>query len=310
MRYIGSKVAVLPKLAEIIRHNAPDARSLCDPFAGTCTVARHFKNLGLRVVTGDVLQLSFAFQIATVGLNREPRFARLLDSGTVYRRKGQSACQAVFHHLNALPGKKGYVTRHFSPAGKARRLFFTVNNAMRIDVTRETIAEWADLGLLTPKERVFVLAALIDAADKVANTAGTYWAYLKRFSREAAKRISLLPLPVSSNGFANSCNLMDARALTANTDADILYLDPPYNEREYSGYYHFPETLARGDKPVPNGRSGAPHPSARQHSDFCSSSLAESALEALITRATCRYILVHYTLNGLVPHRQILRMLI
>jgi adenine-specific DNA-methyltransferase len=169
--------------------------------------------------------------------------------------------------------------------------------------------EWNDAEMLTSKEHLFLLAALIDAADKVANTAGTYWAHLKRFSRKAVRRINVVPLPVSNNGVSNSCNLIDARELAANSDANILYLDPPYNEREYSGYYHLPETLARGDAPTPTGRSGVPTSSSRQRSDFCNSLLAESALEDVISRTMCRYILVHYTPNGLIPHRRILRML-
>jgi adenine-specific DNA-methyltransferase len=309
MRYIGSKVATLAKLSEIIARRAPDARSFCDPFAGTCTVARHFKRLGLKIVTGDVLQLSFAFQTATIGLNREPRFTSVLASGVARREKDQTANQAVFAHLNALPGRRGYITRHFSTAGGAKRLFFTVDNAMRIDAIREAIAEWNNAKMLTSKEQLFLLAALIDGADKVANTAGTYWAHLKRLSRKAAKRINVVPLPISDNGVTNTCNLMDARELVATSDADILYLDPPYNEREYSGYYHLPETLARWDSPTPSGRSGVPKSPRGQRSDFCNPSLAESALEEVVRRTKCRYILVHYTPNGLVPHRRILSML-
>jgi adenine-specific DNA-methyltransferase len=309
MRYIGSKVATLPTLAKIIGQRAPQARSLCDPFAGTCTVARHFKRLGYRIVTGDVLQLSFAFQVATVGLNREPHFTSLFTSGAVSGRNGRTTYQAVLDHLNALFGRKGYVTENFSPAGDAGRLFFTVENAMRIDAIREAIAEWSKAGLLTLNEQSFLIAALIDSADKVANTAGTYFAHLKQVSRKAAKRIDLVPLPILNNGFANTCNLVDARELVTNCEADILYLDPPYNERDYTGYYHLPETLARWDRPTPGGRSGVPKPSRGQRSDFCSPPRAEAALEEVVRRSRSRYILVHYTPDGLISHRRILTML-
>jgi adenine-specific DNA-methyltransferase len=309
MRYIGSKVAALPTLAKIIAQRAPDARSLCDPFAGTCTVARHFKRSGLRIVTGDVLQLSFMFQTATVGLNREPHFTSLFSSGAVKRLSDRTTYQAVLDHLIALIGREGYITEHFSPAGDAKRLFFTLDNAMRIDAIRETIAEWSEAGLLTLNERSFLVAALIDAADKVANTAGTYFAHLKRFSRKAAKRIDLVPLPISNNGLTNTCNLIDARELVATCDADILYLDPPYNERDYTGYYHLPETLARWDRPTPGGQSGSPKPPRNQRSDFCSPPRADAALEQVVTRNRSRYILVHCTPNGLISHRRILMML-
>src|SRR5450755_3541864 len=80
MRYIGSKTSTLPWLTAFVAKHAPDARSLCDPFAGTCTVARAFKRAGFRVVTGDVLDLSHAIQVATVGLNAVPAFSRLKRS--------------------------------------------------------------------------------------------------------------------------------------------------------------------------------------------------------------------------------------
>ncbi|WP_204273992.1 DNA adenine methylase, partial [Stenotrophomonas maltophilia] len=69
-------------------------------------------------------------------------------------------------------------------------------------------------------------------ADKVANTAGTYYAFLKAFDRKALKPIVLEPLPISNNGFENSCHLLDAQQVSGATEADILYLDPPYNVRD------------------------------------------------------------------------------
>lgn len=309
MRYIGSKVAALPRLAEIIGRRAPNARSLCDPFAGACTVARHFKRQGLRIITGDVLQLSFAFQTATIGLNRRPYFSSLLSSGAVNRRTDRTAHGAVFDHLNALTGREGYITKYFSPAGAAGRLFFTIDNAKRIDAIRETIAEWSQAGVVTLKEEAFLVACLVEAADKVANTAGTYFAHLKQISRKAAKQLKLISLPISNNGFSNSCNLLDARELVASSDADILYLDPPYNRRDYAGCYHLPETLARWDRPTAGGQSGAPKPPRTQLSDFCSLQRADAAFEEVVRRTTARYILVHYTPDGLVSHSRIMAML-
>ena len=77
MRYIGSNTWCLDKLLRVVVREAPGATSICDPFAGTCTVARYFKQKGFRVVTGDLLSLSFAFQVACVRLNRPPAFKKL-----------------------------------------------------------------------------------------------------------------------------------------------------------------------------------------------------------------------------------------
>jgi adenine-specific DNA-methyltransferase len=117
MRYIGSKAVVANVIAEIVGRRASEARSLCDPFAGTRTIARHFKRLGYRVVTGDVLHLSFAFQTATIGLNRTPRFGSLFSADLIRKPPNSTAQQAVFEHLNAMAGRRGYITEHFSLLG-------------------------------------------------------------------------------------------------------------------------------------------------------------------------------------------------
>jgi adenine-specific DNA-methyltransferase len=309
MRYIGSKVAALPKLSEMVAQRAADARSICDPFAGTCTVARHFKQMGFGVTTGDLLRLSYVFQLALIRLNHEPAFEELLDSGIIAHTRDETASTAVFRYLDNLAGYPGYVTQHFSEAGEARRLFFTAKNAMRIDAVRSTIADWRNSALVSESDEAFLLTALINAADKVANTAATYFAYLKRFSPKAVKSLSLRTPTFVDNRKTNTCRLCDARILARSSSADILYLDPPYNERDYSGYYHLPETLARWDRPLPSGKSGVPTRARNRRSNYCIRSRASAALEEVVGYAKARYIIVHYSPEGLIPHGRIMQML-
>jgi nicotinamidase-related amidase len=114
MRYIGSKTATLPWLTAFIAERAPEARSLCDPFAGTCTVARHFKQLGFQVTTGDVLSLSYVIQVATIGLNGFPAFRKLQHIDGIRRRKEPIAADRALGHLNSLRARKRYLSEHFS----------------------------------------------------------------------------------------------------------------------------------------------------------------------------------------------------
>ena len=97
--------------------------------------------------------------------------------------------------------------------------------------------------------------------------------------------------------------------MAATTAADLLYLDPPYNERDYGGYYHLPETIVRGAAPTPAGRSGAPTQQPHPRSDFCRPESASAALAEVVRWAQSRYILIHYSKEGLVPHRAIMDML-
>ena len=304
MRYIGSKASTVGWLTSFVARRAPEARSLCDPFAGTCTVSRAFKRKGFRVVTGDVLTLSHTIQVATVGLNVRPRFSGLATRSEIASRAERMVSDRVFSHLNGLRGRRLFISDNFSAS--AGRLFFTDANAAKIDAIRERIAEWSQAGAITAKEEAYLLAALLFATDKVANTAGTYYAHLKELSRKAAKGIELAPFDLTDNHATNRCLLAEACEVAATNATDVLYLDPPYNERDYGGYYHLPESIVRNDRPAPGGVSGAPMVRRTEKSDFCRPGHAEAAFERLVENAKARYILVHYTTTGLIGHRAIM----
>jgi adenine-specific DNA-methyltransferase len=258
MRYIGSKFEALPHLMTLVRKRAPKAVSFCDPFAGICTVARQFKCHGFRVVTGDQLHLSLMFQTAGVLLNRRPSFSALRTARMVPVANDAPFAICVAQYLSKVRGVHGFITEHYSEAGRDRRKFFTVSNAMKIDAIRSKISFWKRARLLSEIEERYLLAALIDSVDRVANTAGTYYAYLKSITRKAAHSLQFALPEIINNGQKNTVHLADACDLVGSTEVDVLYLDPPYNERNYAGYYHFPETLARQEEPEVVGRAGVP----------------------------------------------------
>lgn len=303
MRYIGSKASTAQWLTAFVGRHAPDATSLSDPFAGTCTVSRAFKQAGYRVITGDLLKLSHTIQMATIGLNRPPHFAGLIDRLSPKHTEA-NVLEKVLQHLNALRGRRRYFSKHFSES--SGRLYFTDANAAKLDAIREVIAEWSSAGAIDEAEEAYLLTGLVFAADKVANTAGTYYAHLKALSRKAVKTLHLVPPPLVDNRKKNTCLLADAREVVARQSTDVLYLDPPYNERDYAGYYHLPDSIVRNDRPTPGGRSGAPVARRSEKSDFCRPARAEAAFEQLVGEAKARYIMVHYTTTGLIGHRAIM----
>ena len=143
----------------------------------------------------------------------------------------------------------------------------------------------------------------------MANTAGTYYAFLKSWDRKARKPISLRPLTLHNNGYENVCHQIDACELAAQADSDILYLDPPYNSRDYAGYYHLPETLARGDAPEAFGMSGAPQDKRVARSDFCKPAMASAAFRRLVQNSVAPRILMHYAVDGLISHEEVMDVL-
>lgn len=293
MRYFGSKASVTDQVVDLIR-SLGSFSSACDPFGGLGTVAAALRRHGYRVVTGDQLMFAHLFQTARLELSAQPPFKSL-----VRRLDGQ----AVTAHLDSLPGEHGWLTQTYA----VERSFFTVENAEKVEAIWKTILGWRREGLTESREHALLMASLIDSADAVANTAGTYHAYLKQFAPRTRKPIRFRLLDVDAGPRGNAL-LGDAGRTARTAGADLLYLDPPYNRRNYGGYYHLPETLARGRELSVRGVAGLPN-RAFPRSDFYVKARAESALRRLVQKAPWRALVLHYSDQGLVPAEAIRRIL-
>jgi adenine-specific DNA-methyltransferase len=293
MRYLGSKAATADAILQLVSSRIPSG-SFCDPFGGIGVVGSRFKENGYRVTSGDVLKNAYNFQVARIERNRRPAFRRLRGS------HGLNGFRDVMRQLNQAVEYGGWFEREYA----IKRKFFTSVNARRIGGCRRLIREWSRNGLLTTSERAVLLASLVDSMDKVANTAGTYYAYLKQWYRKALRPFQfqlLAPAPGASRCRAHHCS---AEKLVSEHQFDVLYLDPPYNDRCYEGYYHLPETLAIERTPRLNGRAGVP---IRQslRSPFNSAATALSAFTTLISKASFKLLVFHYADDGLICRKDI-----
>jgi adenine-specific DNA-methyltransferase len=233
MRYIGNKTRLLPFILRTLRRSGIDVGSAHDAFAGTASVSRALKKKGWGVHSSDLLMSSYVFQRAYV-------VAESADRNV----------QELAGELAVLPPREGFITRHFSPAandGKVGRMYFTPENAGRIDAAREELERWHRAGTIGEDSYYLLLAAIIEGADRVANTAGVYASYMKRWQPNAKRAFGIVPeKPVKGAQLAEA-HLMDATdAAKEIGEVDLLYIDPPYNSRQYVAYYHIPEILARG----------------------------------------------------------------
>lgn len=289
MRYFGSKSSTLDGIERLVRARVPQG-TFCDPFGGIATVGAHFKRAGYEVFSGDMLRFAHYFQIARIEYGSAPGFQQLLEA------IGMRTPADVASYLNTLPPRSGWFVREFA----LRRRFFTVPNAVQIDAIWRQIALWRKRSLISHHEVAFLLASLINSADLVANTAGTYYAYLKKFHRKAAKdfRFDLL---VPAHGPEGHSFFGDAIDLVRQREYDVLYLDPPYNDRCYAGYYHLPETLALGRWRNVHGKSGVPKSSP--HSDFNSPIRAADTLCELLESARFKLLVFHYSDGGIIAPR-------
>lgn len=182
--------------------------------------------------------------------------------------------------------------------------FFTNLNARRIQACRRKIIFWSQEGWINDLEHISLLASLINSMDKVANTAGTYYAYLKKWYRKALKDFNFeLITPIYSKEKCY-CYLKPAEQLIKNLYFDILYLDPPYNQRSYAHYYHLPETIALEISPKVYGMAGIPK-NITNFSRFNKPNEAKNALIDLLSNAKFKLLAFHYADDGIIPQKDI-----
>ncbi len=288
MRYIGSKASSVERVHEIIAERVSSG-SFCDAFGGIGVVGSYFKKRGYSVWCGDILTFAHYFQVARIERDRAPSFRRLRKALQL------ESSSEVSDILNTERPRNGWLVREYSE----KRHFFTVENASRVEACRQRIAEWSRNQWLSDSERAVLIASLINSMDKVANTAGTYYAHLKKWHRKALLPFRFKFIPATTGTRVCHSLLGDATLLVTQREFDVLYLDPPYNVRCYAGYYHLPETIALQEAPTTHGKSGIPD-AKRVTSDFNKPGEAQQALEQLIRSARFRLLVFHYSDDGLV----------
>ncbi len=309
MNYIGRKYSLLGFLEEGIATLVdPEAKRMFDIFAGTGTVGWHFKQLGYTVVANDIQHYAYVLNRAYVGLNRPPAFRKLrqlVEPGTSPRGLFDIASA-----VDTIRNRRGFVFRNYCPGGWAepKRFYFSDENGKRCDGIRQQIESWYLDGILKESEYYYLLASLIVAMDRVANTASVYAAYLKRLKASARRPVTLKAIPTTGGNGRHVVYHRKGSEIVGKVACDILYMDPPYNQRQYCTNYHVLETIAAYDNPKLAGVTGL-RPYEDQRSDFCMKGKALGALEDLVRRTSARFVFLSYNSEGLMARRDILDLL-
>lgn len=283
MNYIGSK----HKLSDFIQSAIHDVvgkdlsrHVFCDLFAGTGIVGRKMKPDVKQVISNDLEYYSYVLNKNYIENNHPMSTQPYLDA------------------LNALEGKAGMIFEEYSENGRAGRLYFSEENGKKIDAVRQQIEQWKQQDEITDAMYYFLLASLLESADKVANTASVYGAFLKKLKKSAQKKLVIEPATYDcTNSQNNRVYNQDSNQLIREITGDILYLDPPYNHREYGANYHLLNTIAIYDSFEPKGVTGLRD---YQRSDYCKKSTVEASFEELINNARFQFIFLSYNNEGLM----------
>ena len=268
-RYIGSKTKLLDWIFSEIKNNT-QGKSFFDIFSGTGSIAERALSLYNKVIVNDILSSNKIIYEAFWGKEK-------INFCLINEYKN------LFIALTNIE-KENYFSENYG--GK----YFGLNDAKKIGYIREIIEENYKSKVLNKREFSILLASLIYSMDRIANTVGHYEAYRKISIKDDRFRFELIDL----NDYQNKeieIFQEDANSLAPKIYADIIFLDPPYNSRQYSRFYHVLENLVDWDKPELYGVALKPKP--KNMSEYCRNGAAK-VFDDLISNLKCKYIVVTY----------------
>lgn len=311
MNYIGSKVKLLSFIEKsILSLIDKDCKVFCDLFAGTGVVGANFKQLGFKIISNDIQYYSYALNKQLICNHKELKFDNLidivpkLDLCEISQRK-KLICDYLTKNIRP---KEGFISKNYSPTKQNERMYLTNSNARKCDAIRVKIEDWKNNKLINDDEYFFLIASLIKSIDRYANVVSVYGAFLKKFKENALKEFIMRPHRHILNDQEHKVFNEDANKLIKKISTDILYIDPPYNNRQYATNYHLLETIARYDKPKIYGKTGLREYS-EQKSKYCLKNESAGALKDLIEHAKAKYIFISYNNEGIIPQEMIKKFL-
>lgn len=309
-RYIGNKTKLLSFITENTEKMIGKKGTVIDLMAGTGLVSAEFRRLGYRVIASDMMTYSKFHLITQIMIDAEPCFDRVGE----IEGEGNERYNRILSYLNNLQPVKGYFFNEFSPEGTPAngsdsRKYFSSQNAAKIDAIRLQINEWIDNKKISEQEEAVLKHDLIMAVNRVANISGTYGYYLSDLKKNALDSIVMQPTTFYKGNIDDNLVIQGfAEELAGQLKGDLCYIDPPYMKRQYAANYHILETIARGDFPVAEGKSGL-RDWWDQHSKFCTKTKGLKSLEKVVSEIDCPNILISYSEDGLFALEELTDML-
>ena len=267
-RYLGNKFRLLDLVKKIVVENCPNTNIMADIFSGTGAVSSAFTDK--IILINDLLYSNYLCNMAWFGNDT----IRLHFLEELIREYNQNS---IF--------VENYMTENFSDT------YFSKSDCSKIGIVREDIEQKYLTRVINERERAILITSLIYGMDKIANTCGHYDAWRRGATFERHLILPILNVPAKNNE-NNRCFNEDANELVKHIKADLIYIDPPYNSRQYSDTYHLLENIARWQKPAV---FGVARKMERKNikSDYCTVK-ATTAFEDLIQHCQARYILFSY----------------
>ena len=314
LNYIGSKFQLLEWITSNILEKTGweslSGKRIADLFAGTGVVSNYFRNNQATTFSNDA-ELYSSIITHAVSLSTYTNKCESLMFALNFEID-----QEIHLYKKQESGITGFITKHYSPYDDCERMFFTLDNAIRIDYLRKRIED--ERCNMNEDEYAFMLASLIIAADAVSNVPAVYGCYLKNFKAKALKSLQILPIhllsirPVQGSTVYQSDVLDDSFLENIPKALDLVYLDPPYNARQYSKNY-FPLNLIamtpdqQAAEPPLKGKTGIPVSCFT--SPFCQKKGVEPAFRKLVSKLNAEWVVLSYNSESLIPKPKMIDLL-
>lgn len=294
MRYLGNKTTLLPDLYKVINNLDFENKNITifDGFGGTGSVAQYFNHKNYNVLSNDINKYSYYLCYSRNCITIDDLKFETLNMNL----------EEVLTYLNKCKKKK-FIYLNYSPNDESeiKRKYFTCENAEIIDGIRTQIEDWFLSEKISKEEYIHLIALLIETTSLYSNIPGTFGAFLDKWDPRALKKLELTT-ELSKNLLSKRKNNVyneDINTIIKDIDCDVLYIDPPYNERDYSMYYHVLETIAKYDNPeLKENKTGTKK--TYNKSKWCSKKTCETELENICKNTTAKYIIMSYNNEGII----------
>lgn len=266
-RYIGNKSKLTSWIFDNISKETKDCKTFFDVFAGTATVTKTAFDFYDKIIINDLLYSNNVIYKAFFEKSEwdKIKIEKLLTH---------------YNTINSEDLQDNYFSENFG------NKFFDYQNSKLIGYIREDIEKQKNN--LTEKEYNVLLTTLIYNIDKIANTVGHFDAYIKKTIKYKPLEFKL----IATSEFENiEIHREDANKLVRKVSADIAYIDPPYNSRQYNRFYHIYENLVTWEKPELFGVALKPKP--ENNSLYCTVK-AKNTFKDLIENLNVKYLAVSY----------------
>lgn len=314
MNYIGSKKSLLNFLETSIYQVVKEKQfTFLDLFAGTGAVGQHFKKLGNKVIANDLQYYSYVLNRNYIENHEYLEFNKLAQEmdwlkEVIIEMRAEYVCK----YLDTIEGVEGFIYKNYCLEGtkdqEYARQYYSDHNGKKADAIRQKIEDWKREELINDNEYFFLLATLIENIDKVANTASVYGAFLKKLKKSAQKPLQMIPANFVLNDTEHQVFNENIEVLIEKVQGDVMYLDPPYNHRQYAPNYHLLETIAKYDNPTIKGKTGLRDYSS-QRSNFSIKKQVLNSFENIISKAKVKYIFLSYNNEGLMSVEDVERIM-